>query len=337
MAHELSHVVLRHGTAQASKATKYEVGAIAGAVLGAIIGGRLGTVVSEGTRFGLGAYFLKFPREFERQADLQGAQIMARAGYDPVDMANMFKTIEQQASAGGPEWLSDHPNPGNRYDYIVREAKQLRVTNPIKDTRRFEQVKAHLRTLSPAPTTEEVARNGPRSGGRPTNTQPPSGSVEPPSSRYTQYTEGDLFRVRVPSNWRELPGSSTVTFAPPGAYGGVNGQSVFTHGVEIGMARNELHDLQTATDELIASLERSNPQLQRASRYDRWSIGGRSGLRTILENRSEATGRPETIEMFTTLLRDGGLFYALGVAPRDEFDRYDGVFQRIVSSIQFLN
>ena len=44
MAHELSHVVLRHGTAQASKATKYQFGAIAGAIAGAIIGGNLGTV-----------------------------------------------------------------------------------------------------------------------------------------------------------------------------------------------------------------------------------------------------------------------------------------------------
>src|SRR5207253_10760073 len=50
MAHELSHVVLRHGTAQASKATKYEIGEIAGAVLGAIIGGTLGNVVAQGTQ-----------------------------------------------------------------------------------------------------------------------------------------------------------------------------------------------------------------------------------------------------------------------------------------------
>ena len=45
MAHEISHVVLRHGTAQASKATKYQIGQIAGAIPGAIIGGRVGTVV----------------------------------------------------------------------------------------------------------------------------------------------------------------------------------------------------------------------------------------------------------------------------------------------------
>src|SRR5438105_5130758 len=121
MAHELSHVVLRHGTAQASKATKYEVGQVAGAVLGAIIGGGWGQVISQGTQFGLGTAFLRFGREYERQADIEGSHIMARAGYDPRDMANMFRTIEKQGGPGGPQWLSDHPNPGNRVEYITRE------------------------------------------------------------------------------------------------------------------------------------------------------------------------------------------------------------------------
>src|SRR5437773_16794 len=118
MAHELSHVILRHGTAQASKATKYEVGQIAGAVLGSIIGGGWGQVIAQGTQFGLGTAFLRFGREFERAADIEGAQIMASAGYDPRDMANMFKTIEKQGGSGGPQWLSDHPNPGDRQTYI---------------------------------------------------------------------------------------------------------------------------------------------------------------------------------------------------------------------------
>src|SRR5437867_3696726 len=137
MAHELSHVALRHGTAQASKATKYEIGQVAGAVLGAIIGGGWGQVISQGTQFGLGTAFLRFSREFERQADIQGAQIMARAGYDPRDMANMFKTIAKQGGSGGPQWLSDHPDPGDRSAYITREAQALRVENPVRDTRAF--------------------------------------------------------------------------------------------------------------------------------------------------------------------------------------------------------
>src|SRR5262245_62818615 len=49
MAHEISRVALRHGTAQASKATPYQIGGLAGAIAGAIIGGNWGRIVSEGT------------------------------------------------------------------------------------------------------------------------------------------------------------------------------------------------------------------------------------------------------------------------------------------------
>ncbi len=122
MAHEISHVALRHGTAQATKGEKFQIGAIAGQVLGAIVGGTAGSVISQGSQFGLGTYFLKYGREYETQADILGAQIMARAGYDPRQMANMFKTIEAQGGRGGPEWMSSHPNPGNRYNTINREA-----------------------------------------------------------------------------------------------------------------------------------------------------------------------------------------------------------------------
>src|SRR5437870_10858034 len=76
MAHELSHVALRHGTAQASAATKYQIGTIAGAVIGAIIGGNVGSIVAQGTQCGLGAAFMRVSRELEKQADIEGAQIM---------------------------------------------------------------------------------------------------------------------------------------------------------------------------------------------------------------------------------------------------------------------
>jgi Zn-dependent protease with chaperone function len=339
MAHELSHVALRHGTAQASKATKYEVGQVAGAVLGAIIGGGLGQVVAQGTQFGLGAAFLRFSREYEKQADLEGAQIMARAGYDPRDMANMFRTIEKQGGSGGPQWLSDHPNPGNRVEYITQEAQALRVTNPVRDTRGFEQIQAHLRQMPKAPTTEEATKTAGRRTGAPGGARgTPGGRIEPPASSYRTYEEGNVFRVSVPSNWRELEGgSSNVTFAPEGAYGQANGQNVFTHGVEFGVGRNETHDLQTATQELLDSLAQGNPNLSRPSRFDRVNLGDRRGLRTTLSNQSEATGGVETIQVITTQLRDGNLFYAIAVAPRDDFSAYRGVFDRIASSLQFTD
>ena len=147
MAHELSHVVLRHGTLQAAKAQKFQLGAIAGQVLGSIVGGRKGDIIAQGSQIGLGTYFMKYGREYEREADLLGAQIMARAGYDPRHMANMFRTIQRQGGQRGPEWLSDHPDPGNRYTAINREASMLRVSGSANTGPAFESVHARLATI----------------------------------------------------------------------------------------------------------------------------------------------------------------------------------------------
>jgi beta-barrel assembly-enhancing protease len=329
MAHELSHVVLRHGTAQASKATKYEIGSVLGQIAGAIIGGGWGQVVSAGSQFGFGTAFLRFSREYEKQADLLGVQIMARAGYDPRDMANVFKTIEKESGPGGPQWMSDHPNPGNRYEYILDEAKRLRVENPIRDTHAFEQVQAHLKRLPPAPSTEEATKGRGRTTGTSGRDIPRGGRIDPPSGSFRTYNEGDMFRVSVPSNWRELPSNQTVTFAPEGAYG----QGVFSHGIEFGISRNESHDLQDATDELVQSLAQSNPRLSQPSRYERISIDGHRGLRTVLSN-TASSGDPEQIQVYTTQLRNGNLFYALGVAPRDDFSSYRSVFDRVLGSVR---
>jgi hypothetical protein len=337
MAHEISHVALRHGTAQQTKATPFAIGQIAGQIAGAIIGGTAGQVIAQGSQFGLGTYFLKYGREYEKQADLLGARIMAAAGYDPRDMANVFRTIQQEGGSGAPQWLSSHPDPGNRYQYINQEAARLRVAAGTRDTREFQNVRAHLRSMSPAPSAEDVARNS-RGNRNPRNTgesRPVTGNVAPPDTRYQTYDEGDLFRISVPANWREMGDNNTVTFSPDGAYGTINGQSVFTHGVQVGLSRNESHDLQTASEELVQMLRQGNPQLRRQSNFVRGTIGGRQGLHTTLTNMSEATGGQEAIDLFTTRLDDGSLFYVVGVAPRQEYGTYGNVFRRVVSSIRF--
>src|SRR4029450_7537400 len=133
MAHELSHVLLRHGTANATKAQKFQIGALAGAIAGAIVGGGVGQVISQGSQFGLGTWMLKYSREYEQQADILGVQMMARAGHDPRGTARVFENIEKQGGSGAPQWMSDHPNPGNRSAYIAQEARMVRGTNPRVD------------------------------------------------------------------------------------------------------------------------------------------------------------------------------------------------------------
>jgi hypothetical protein len=57
----------------------------------------------------------------------------------------------------------------------------------------------------------------------------------------------------------------------------------------------------------------------------------------VISNVSAATGEQERIALFTVLLRDASLFYALGVAPRGDFSEYEGTFQRVVRSIQIMD
>ena len=333
LAHEISHVALRHGTAQASKAGKYQLGQLGAAILGAVIGGNAGEAVSTGGQLLIGARFLKYSRDYEKQADILGAQIMARSGYDPRAMATMFQRIEKESGGRAPEWLSNHPNPGNRAAYITQEARSLPVQNPVNDTRDFQTVQSRLAQMSPAMTSEEAAR---RANTRPTGTNGasrPSGRVDAPSTRYNTYDEGGLFRISVPSNWREMASENNVTFAPEGGYGAIDNQSVFTHGVQVGLARNERHDLQQATDELLSSLAQGNRGMSRPSGYTRGTIGGREGLRAVVSNNAE-TGR-ERLTIYTTQLQDGTLFYVIGVAPEAEASAYQNVFQRVVSSIRF--
>ena len=214
MAHEISHVALRHGTAQATKVSgpwAYNSGAIGGAILGAIIGGNAGDIVAQGTQLGLGTYLLKFSREYETQADLLGAQILARAGYDPMDLARMFETIEKQGGSGGPEWLSSHPNPGNRQERISQEAGKLNVADGGRRSQsaEFSQIQSSLKRMPPARTMSEIEKSGNTNPNTNTGSRYPDDSriqtdVEQPSNRYRTFESKGLFRISVPDNWKQF-------------------------------------------------------------------------------------------------------------------------------------
>jgi Zn-dependent protease with chaperone function len=162
VAHEISHVALRHGTAQVAKAQKYQVGSVLAQIAGAVIGGGAGAAVGAAGQLGIGAAFLRYSRDYERQADMLGAQIMARAGYDPHELANMFRILEQIGGKAGPEWLSDHPNPGNRFEAINHEADLLNVQNAERDTQDFHRIQARLRDMPRARSMSEIGRNNGR-------------------------------------------------------------------------------------------------------------------------------------------------------------------------------
>ena len=338
MAHEISHVILRHGTAQATKGQKFQIGAVAGQILGAIVGGAAGSVIAQGTQFGLGAYFLKYSREYERQADLLGAQLMARAGYDPRAMATMFQTIQAEGGRSGPEWLSSHPDPGNRSAAITREASMLRVQRNA-DTGQFASIQSQLRGMSPAYTAEQIARGQARS--RPTGTSGRTArrtvNIAPPSPQFRTYSPANFLRVSVPANWEQVNTGGGVTYAPDGGFVQGDGETAFTHGVEVGVVEGGTGNLQRDTQQLLQNFARSNPELQRAGSTRRVSMGGRQGLATPLVNTSEVTGQREYVNLATAQLRNGDVLYVIGVAPQTEADTYERTFQRVRETLQIAD
>ncbi len=146
LAHEISHVALRHGTHQASKALGVQL--VAG-VLGAGAGrSMLGQLTQAGLAFGANSVLLKYSRDAEKQADLLGAQIMAGAGYNPIEMARFFEKLEAEGGAHGPQFLSDHPNPGNRVQYIEAEIRSLPPSGYAAGNRDFARMQQRAQALA---------------------------------------------------------------------------------------------------------------------------------------------------------------------------------------------
>jgi len=333
MAHEISHIALRHGTSQATKQSNplNQIGTIGLILGGAILGGEQGAQLGA---VGAQAIMTSYSRDYEEKADILGAQIMANSGYDPRDLANMFRTIEQQSGGNrGPEFLSSHPNPANRYENINREAQQLRVNNPIQNTAQFERIQSRLARMPRAQSMTEIARNQQSGGGQgqnPTSGGRYSSRVQYPSARTQVYTAGNFLQLNVPNNWRAFETQTSVQFAPEGAYG----ESGITHGAMVGIVQANSNNLGQATEQYVNGVLQSNNYLRQGSNYERASIGGRQALATVLSGRSPVTGRNEVVTVYTTQLRNGGLLYVAMVAPENESGSYNTAFRNMIRSIR---
>jgi predicted Zn-dependent protease len=120
LAHEITHVTLRHGTNQASKIILAQMPLqILSSALG---GGAAGALARLGISFGLNSLFLHYSRDAETQADIGAVQLMSRAGYNPYGLESFLSRLK----GSGVEFFSDHPNPSHRVERIDREIKALR-------------------------------------------------------------------------------------------------------------------------------------------------------------------------------------------------------------------
>jgi len=124
LGHEIGHVTARHSVSRMSTQQLAQLGLAVGVLLRPELESVAGLANA-----GLSVLFLKYSRDDERQSDDLGLRYMRRGGYDPREMADVFAMLESVSSAEGggrvPEWLSTHPDPGNRRDRIERQVAAL--------------------------------------------------------------------------------------------------------------------------------------------------------------------------------------------------------------------
>jgi len=133
LGHEIGHITARHSVSQQSKAILGQVGLIGSMILVPQV-----AEFAEPLSEGLGLLFLKFGRDAERQSDELGVEYSSKIGYDAKEMAGFFNTLERQSSGSEsaelPDFLSTHPNPGDR-NIAVRKLsdewkKKLNLNDP---------------------------------------------------------------------------------------------------------------------------------------------------------------------------------------------------------------
>src|SRR6266852_6300557 len=152
MAHETSHVALRHGTNQASKASAAQLPL---GILGALLGNNStgATLAQLGAGFTLKSLLLKYSRTDESQADIMGTQILADSGYDPRGMGQFLEKIQAlDQGKNHVAFFSDHPSPDRRVERVAEEVDKLGGARSGSKTnsREFDDIKRYIQSM-PAP------------------------------------------------------------------------------------------------------------------------------------------------------------------------------------------
>lgn len=330
LAHEISHVALRHGTNQASNAQLAQAPL---AILGSILGNRsTGAMLAQvGSEFLVGSVLLKYSRDAERQADLMGTQILYDANYDPNAMASFFEKLD--SGGRGNDFFSSHPNPDNRQQNINIEIGKLgpSSSNAVNDSREFRSIRQYLKSLPAAPKAGENQSQTSSSGqiSRPAS----------PSSRFQLY-DGENISLSYPDNWKDYENDQSLTLAPDGGIISSGNASGLAYGVLLSIftprtdGRSSV-GLEEATDQLIENMQSSNSGMRISRDQGTTRVGGKTALSRILTNNSPAGGRER--DWLVTAMIPEGLLYIIFVAPEQEFADYQRAFQQILNSVKLYN
>jgi Zn-dependent protease with chaperone function len=315
LAHEIAHVVLRHATQQVSKAYSDENPNYTRSRV------NVQDVLNDldiGFGYGSDSLLFKYSPAFERDADIIATQILYDANFDPRQMTLAFTGF-----------FNSHTNTANQAARVRREIQNM------------GGLRSNVRGDSPDLHTAQnrlVGQVGTSASGSRTDL---------PSTRMVSY-QGRDFTMRYPSNWRASERDDVVTIAPTN--GTRSGELIY--GMRIAtfepqnsfFGRNSFNvpgststsdrtTLRQATDELLNYLRQSNPNMRVVQTDSRGQVDGEWSI--TMEIANETSADRETDKLVTVLRPNGLLYYFIGVAPEREFNRYDSLFEDMITSVRF--
>lgn len=353
MAHEMSHVYMQHSAKQATS-TKRTIAEILGAAGGILGGSAVGNLARMGIQFGTGTLLLKYSREDEAQADSVGAIIMYKAGYDPMELAHFFEALAKEGS-GGPQFLSDHPNPGNRSEAIAKEIRNWPPKRYLGDSQRFLSVKRQASAVK-AYTAQEIAdgakqglwaRQNVRNGAVPASVQESvtaeggSAAVSDvsldqirPSEQFTEIHQNG-FSISYPSNWTIATGQNSLTIVPKAAVS----QNAIAYGVVINSFEDPNPDsLDQVTHDLIQNLERTNPGMHQEGEIRSIDVKGSPGRTADLASNSpiqrDGKSIPEHDWLVVVQRSNSSYLSLIFIAPERDFEALRPTYHGMLDSLR---
>jgi len=331
LGHEMGHVMLRHGTNQASKANLIQIPAmIAGGLFDQ--GSMIGQMASLGVGLGANSVLMKFSRTAEKDADLFGARLVHRAGYNPVELARFFEKLEADGGKSGKmqEFFASHPNPGNRTKNIQGDMRfyPQKSYEAASVTPELAQARSIIKTL-PAPV-KRPAR------GQVQAPQGPAVSTSVPNGFKAHQTS--LYAIAYPDDWTARAGqdgvSASVT-ATDGVVKGANGQDDIGHGMLIEFVKPQSADINAATDAHINGILQSNPALKVSSNSQSVKIDGYVGRITPIQGPSGMRSGEKENVLVLTVMHTQGMFVGVFIAPQSRWRVAEPEYEQMMQTLRF--
>ncbi len=363
MAHEMAHVYMQHSAKQQEKASLLEgLAGLAGAAVGGL-GGVWGTLAQTGIQVGAGTVMLKYSRTDEAQADAVGAIILWKAGFNPIALADFFQKMESRAGSSGPQFLSDHPNPGNRKTAIQNEIRDWPARRYSGNSAAFRRVRKHaagVRTYTAQEIAagaksglwaEENQKNGavfPNASAKtpdqapaqvePASVPPASWAAVQPSSNF-QIADLSALRIDRPSNWDVIGGQgASVTIGPrAGISAGAVAYGVVIRAEKAAAANLSVSQLTTA---VAQNLRNGDSRMKQVGDVEPVTVGGIPGGSLELETISPMAGmdgRAQHERDWLVVVPRGQseVIFFVFVSPLANYDQLRPTFERMLDSVRF--